>query len=164
MHIVLIRFSSMGDIVLQTPFISWLKMQFPKCRITFVTSAQFTPLVAGHPFIDEVISYERARGLKDIKSLKALAENISNELQADFIIDLHGTTRGKLIRFFCHHIPSIKVYKRGFARFLLVKLKIDFLKKLETHHERVIADFKILFAKEYQKSELMSYIQEHTKL
>jgi lipopolysaccharide heptosyltransferase II len=164
MHIVLIRFSSMGDIVLQTPFISWLKSQFPKCRITFITSSQFTGLIEGHPFIDNVIGYDRLKGMDDIRALKALSTKITADLKADFIIDLHGTTRGKLIRFFCHSIPSIKVYKRGLSRFLLVALKIDLLKRLETHHERLIQDFKVLFGKPYNKSDLMEFIQVETKL
>lgn len=164
MHIVLIRFSSMGDIVLQTPFISWLKSQFPKCKITFITSSQFTDLIKGHPFIDEVISYDRLKGMDDIRALKKLSLKISTDLKADFIIDLHGTTRGKLIRFFCHSVPSIKVYKRSFARFLLVALKIDLLKSLETHHERIIQDFKILFGKKYNKTQLMNFIQLETAL
>lgn len=162
MHFVLIRFSSLGDIILQSPIFSWLKFQFPSCKITFITSVEFSALVEGHPYIDEVKTIKRLKGVEDIKQLRFLANEIQQDLNADIIIDLHNTLRAKLIRFFCFKIPSIIVHKRSFLRFLLVKLKINLLINLESHHERVINDIRFMLNKTFDFDELAQFNQEQT--
>lgn len=153
MHFVLIRFSSLGDVVIQTAFISWLKSQFSNCKITFVTSSEFTGLVEGHPHIDHVVGYKKAKGLKDLISLRALSKKIDQQHPVDFIIDLHGTTRSYFYKFLSPNIPAINLDKRRFERFLLVKFKIDLLKKEKTLHSRVIDDYQGLFNKYFSDSE-----------
>ena len=156
MHVVLIRFSSMGDVVLQSPLIAWLKFKFPKIKITFVTSNEFKGFVEGHDLIDNVITHSRKSGMDDIQELKNVAKQIK-ELKPDFIIDLHNTLRAKLIRFYCKTIPSVKVYKRTLLRNLLIWFKIDLLKKLKSHHERIIEDFQFLFSTDYDRDELETF-------
>lgn len=162
MHIVLMRFSSLGDIVLQTPLIAWIKKHYPKTRITFVTSQEFSHLVKDHPFIDDVIFHTRAKGIQDIKQLLSLTKKIRS-LKADLILDLHDTLRAKIIRQFSYNTPAIKVNKRTLLRKILVHFKIDWLKRLKSHHERVIDDFKFLFSKSYERTELENYIQGLTQ-
>lgn len=162
MHIVVIRFSSLGDIILQTPLISWLKSQFSDLKITFITSSEFESLVASHPHIDKTLLFNRSKGLKDISNLIKISSIIQNELKADMILDLHGTLRARLIKIFSFRIPSMSVDKRSFLRFLLIRFKINFLKKLESHHERVINDFKFAFGREFNRDELEASLQEQT--
>jgi heptosyltransferase-2 len=162
MHFVLIRFSSLGDIILQSPIFSWLQSQFPNCKITFITSEEFSSLVKGHPYIDEVRTIKRLKGSEDIKQLMNLSKVIQDELKADIIIDLHNTLRAKLIRFFSFKTPSIVVFKRGLLRFLLIRFKINFLSKLESHHERVINDIRFILNKELNASELSQFNKSKT--
>jgi heptosyltransferase-2 len=163
MHIVLIRFSSLGDIILQSPILGWLKSHYPKCTITFITSQEFSSLVKGHPYIDNVHTIERKKGMDDIKQLKLVANYISNELGPDLIIDLHNTLRAKIIRLFCFKIPAIVVDKRSFLRTLLIRFKLDFLKKLESHHERIINDFKFIFKKDFDSNKVIQFNSEQTQ-
>ncbi len=65
MHILIIRFSSMGDIVIQTPLINWLKSKLTNLKITFLTSKEFQALVEKNEQIDSVIYYERKKGRED---------------------------------------------------------------------------------------------------
>lgn len=162
MHIVLIRFSSMGDIVIQSAFVAWLRQNIKNLKITFITSAEFSSLLTNHPFVDQVITHERAKGLKDIKQLKKISHQIC-ELNPDFIIDLHGTLRAKLIKLFTLNIPHISVAKRSFLRFLLVKFKIDLLKDIKPQVERTIEDFSFLTSSSYELEELSSFVSLQTK-
>lgn len=162
MHIVLIRFSSLGDVILQSPLIAWIKSQFPKSKITFITSREFRPLVSGHEYIDEVITIERLKGFEDIKQIHNLAKNIK-ELKPDLIIDLHGTLRAKLIHLFSFNTPFIRTDKRSILRFILIRLKLDFLKNMESHHERVINDFKFIFKRDFDIDRTIQFNINQTK-
>lgn len=158
MHLLLLRFSSLGDVVIQTSFASWIKSNYPKCKITFVTSAEFSPLIMGHPHIDQVIPYKRAKGFNDLKKLRLLTREIHNKKPIDFIIDLHGTTRSFFLKLLNPDIPCINLDKRRFERFLLVKLKIDFLKNEKTLHERTIDDYQAFFGKKYNRDMLEDFL------
>lgn len=149
----------MGDIVLQTSLFAWLKLNFSDCRITLITSSEFAGLVNPHGFIDNVISYKKKKGFADISGLKSLAR----EIEGDFLIDLHNTLRSKLLRLFCFKIPVIKVFKRNFARFLLINFKINLLKNLESHHIRLIEDFAFLFQSDFEREDLEEFILASSK-
>lgn len=160
MQIVLIRFSSLGDVILQSPLLAWLKQNIKNCKITFITSEEFSSLVQGNKFIDEVITIKRLRGLEDIKQLKSLANKVSNDIKSDLIIDLHNTLRAKLFRIFCQRTPALVVYKRSFKRWLLVTFKINLLAKSESHHQRLIQDLKFIFNKGFDPAKLVEFIQK----
>ncbi len=145
MHVVIVRFSSLGDIILQTPLMSWLKLSFPNLKISFVTSREFSSLVEGHPHIDSLYYLDRSKGLKDIKNIQSLANQIQETAQIDFVIDLHNTLRAKILRFFISGIPKIVVDKRSILRKILIYFKWDLMKNLPSHHERLIKDFAFLF-------------------
>lgn len=163
MHFVLIRFSSLGDVILQSPICAWLKFQFPNCKITFITSEEFSSLVTKHPYIDQVKTIKRLKGRDDIKQLVDISYFIENEIKADFIIDLHNTLRAKLIRFLSFKTPSVAVFKRNFLRALLIRFKVNFLKNMETHHERVINDMRFLFNQDFDYDEIASFNTRRTK-
>lgn len=158
MHLVLIRFSSLGDIVMQTGFVSWLKLVIPKVKITFITSKESALLLRGHPHIDTLIEYEKEKGLKDLKKLKKLGDEINKNEKIDFIIDLHGTTRAFFFKFLNPKIPALNLDKRRIERQALVKLKINFLKKQAPLHFRNILDLFGLFTPSFNKEELSNFL------
>ncbi len=160
MHFAFIRFSSMGDIVLQTPLFAWIKFHFPNSKISLITGADFHELFLDHEFIDEIIPYKKKKGRDDIACLKLL----SQDLKADVIIDLHNTLRGKVLRLFSWKTPTIVVNKRGFRRLLLIKFKLNFLKNLSSHHKRVIEDFAFIFDRPVDFDKLELFIQSKTQL
>lgn len=160
MHFAFIRFSSMGDVVLQTPLFAWIKFHFPDSKISLITGSEFRDLFLEHPFIDDVIAYKKKRGREDLVSLKQL----SKELDADFIIDLHNTLRGKLLRFFSWRTPKVVVNKRAIKRFLLIRFKMNLMQDISSHHKRVIEDFAFIFDRHAGFDELESFIQKQTKL
>jgi ADP-heptose:LPS heptosyltransferase len=152
MHVLLVRFSSLGDVVLQTATVNFLKSLYgDKLRVTFVTSSEFVSLLNEHPFIDDVVSFNR-RGGENWKQFRKKIQNIHQQNKIDFIFDLHGTLRSSRLRLSFWFIPSISMDKRRVERFFLTKLKIPWIKKifgskffgLEPQVIRTIRDFSTL--------------------
>jgi heptosyltransferase-2 len=153
MHILLVRFSSMGDVVLQTATVNWLRSLLgKKARFTFLTSSEFTSLLNGHPEIDHVIGFDRKKGEKWsdlVKKIDLLDENDP----IDLILDLHATLRSFRLKLSFWNIPALTVDKRRWERFFLTKIRSSAFKKLFSHKifglepqtERIIKDFQGLF-------------------
>ena len=89
--ILVLRFSSIGDVVLTTPLLRALKTRHPECRISYVTKAAMAPLVSDHPAVSEVLTLEAAG------SLTRLAAEIRKR-NFTHLLDLHGTLRARLLR------------------------------------------------------------------
>ena len=84
MKFLIIRFSSIGDIVLTTPVIRCLKKQKPDAEVHFLTKQSFATIVESNPYIDKV------------HSLAHSWETVVHELKQenyDYIIDLHHNLR-----------------------------------------------------------------------
>jgi ADP-heptose:LPS heptosyltransferase len=132
-HFLLIRFSSLGDVLLQTSMVSWLKDKYgDQVKITFVTSEEFKSLLCPHPWIERVVTFKRQSGLKGLLSLRRDILKIHRELKIDLVIDLHGSTRSWFLRTFLF-LPSLKIEKQRWLRLLSVHApfaKKFFLKKL----------------------------------
>ena len=152
MHILMVRFSSMGDVVLQTATINWLRsLMGEKLRITFLTSKEFASLLENHPGVDEVISF--ARRQESWKDLKKKIKILHKNHPIDLIFDLHATLRSFRLRCEFWTIPALTVDKRRWERFFLTKIKSVTLKKLisskvfglEPQVERIIKDFESVF-------------------
>ena len=153
MHILLVRFSSMGDIVLQTATINWLRSLLGKeLTISFVTSQEFVSLVNSHPEIFKVVGFDRKKGEKWKDLIKKIDE-LDNEVPIDLILDLHGNLRSFRLKLNYWNIPALTIDKRRYERFFLTKIKSVKLKRLidtkyfglETQVERILKDFETIF-------------------
>lgn len=110
--ILIIRFSSIGDIILTTPIIRCLKSQL-KCELHYLTKENYKSILDNNPHIDKTHSLEKE--LSDtIQTLKT--ENY------DYIIDLHNNLRTFLIKRKLN-IPSKAFKKLNLQKWLLVHLK-----------------------------------------
>ena len=118
--ILIIRFSSIGDIVLTSPVIRCIKQQVPDAEVHFAVKKSFYPVVKANPYIDKFHLLE--------DDLKLLTNNLKEE-KFDLIVDLHRNFRSGYIR------SSIKVPYAGFPKlnirkWLLVKFKIDLMPEI----------------------------------
>ncbi|MFA5583751.1 MAG: glycosyltransferase family 9 protein [Bacteriovoracaceae bacterium] len=176
MHILLIRFSSMGDVVLQTATINWLKSLYgKKLRLSFATSEEFSSLLDKHPFVDELICLDRRQD-GGWKSFYQQINKIHKENPFDLILDLHGTMRSYRLRWMFWRTPSLSVDKRRWERWLLTKLKGTFFKNLispkvfglENQVHRLINDIQDVFGDsrgiEHTKEFIHSKVGELTSL
>ena len=120
---LILRFSSIGDIVLTTPVVRCLKLQYPDAEVHFATKKQFKVLVENNPYIDKYFLLE--------KSLSDFIKTLQSE-DYDYIIDLHNNLRTSIIKFRLYPtLPSPKIGrvinfdKLNFKKWLLVNLKIS---------------------------------------
>ena len=71
MKILIIRFSSIGDIVLTTPVIRAIKQQVPNAEVHFATKKHFGVLLENNPYIDKLQLFD--------KQLLQFAKMLKNE-------------------------------------------------------------------------------------
>ncbi len=89
--ILLVRFSSLGDVLLATPLIRALRARHPGATIAALTRRAFAPLLSGNPRLDEVL----ALGPGD--SLARVARQIRRR-RFTHLLDLHGNLRSRILR------------------------------------------------------------------
>jgi len=112
---LIIRFSSIGDIVLTTPVIRGLKQQVEDAEVHYLTKHQFEGIVSQNPYVDKVFT------LKD--NLKDTIEEIK-EQDYNYIIDLHHNLRTSIIKRKTRLI-SFSFDKLNFKKWLFVNFKIN---------------------------------------
>lgn len=120
--ILIIRFSSIGDIVLTTPVMRCIKTHFPNAAIHYATKSQYVSLLEANPFIDKIHAFED-------KKLPDLLARLDAE-KFDLIIDLHHNLRTFLIKTNLG-IEHRSFNKLNFKKWLMVKFKIN---KLPAKH------------------------------
>lgn len=114
---LIIRFSSIGDIVLATPVFRCIKKEFPNAELHFVTKRSFKIVTASNPYIDKFFYYE--------EDLDVLIENLKIE-QYDYVIDLHKNFRSIKIKRALKK-KSFTIDKLSVQKFLLTKFKINIM-------------------------------------
>jgi len=105
MKFLIIRFSSIGDIILTTPVIRCLKKQVPDAEVHMVTKQVFSSILESNPYIDKLHLLKNS-----------LEETITQLKQEafDYVIDLH------------HNIRTLKVKRAlGVKSFSFKKLNIE---------------------------------------
>jgi len=97
-NILLIKPSSLGDIVMALPALSSLRRSFPQARISWLVRPEFAPILEGHPHLDEIILFDRkvlAKAWHDCAAFKGLTSLISRLRRGRFdaVLDLQGLFR-----------------------------------------------------------------------
>lgn len=112
---LIIRFSSIGDIVLTSPVIRNLKNQVEGAEIHFLTKKQFSPLLYANPHINKIHILEG--------SVSELARKIKYE-HFDYVIDLHNNIRTTIFKNVLK-VYSFSVDKLNIRKWLMVNFKIN---------------------------------------
>ncbi len=115
MKILVVRFSSIGDVVLTTPVVRCIAQQLPDATVHYVTKKAFLPVLEGNPHIHKIITIE-----------SSVSEKVA-ELQSenyDVVIDLHRNVRTLRLK----RSLGVKSYafpKRNIEKFLLTNFKVN---------------------------------------
>lgn len=115
---LIIRFSSIGDIVLTTPVIRCLRKQYPGDEIHFLTKQSFRGIVAHNPYIDKIHTLE--------DSFERMLQELALE-EFDYIIDLHHNLRTLRVKKFLKKAKSFSFNKLNVEKFILTNFKINTL-------------------------------------
>ncbi|MDP4242468.1 MAG: glycosyltransferase family 9 protein [Bacteroidota bacterium] len=120
--ILILRLSSLGDIVLTTPLVRALRERYPDSRIDFVIAKEYeslTPLFSG---ISQVHVFDKSTGLRGLWKLRQLLKRES----FNFVLDIHNVLRTQILRRGIARKTYV-VKKRTLKRWLLVRFKHDTL-------------------------------------
>lgn len=112
--VLIIRFSSIGDIVLTTPIIRCVRKQVG-AEVHVLTKNEYTSLLEHNPYIDRILTLQ--------PKLSKTALDVRQE-KYDLIIDLHKSLRSRLITAFSGS-ASIRYNKLNFSKWLMVRFKIN---------------------------------------
>ena len=120
MKFLIIRFSSIGDIVLTTPVIRCLKKQVPGATIHYLVKRSFRPVIAYNPYIDKIHELD--------EDWDAMIGELRQE-KFDHIIDLHHNLRTLRVKNDLK-VPAHSFNKLNIEKFIFVKLKWNVMPKL----------------------------------
>jgi ADP-heptose:LPS heptosyltransferase len=123
LKILLLRFSSIGDIVLSSPVARCLKKQLG-AEVHFLSKRAFEPILLPNPHIDKVFSFEK-KVSEVLNSLKS--ENY------DLVVDLHHNLRSLRVKLALGR-PARSFDKLNLEKWLMVNFKIDWLPSVHIVH------------------------------
>lgn len=116
--ILVIRFSSIGDIVLTSPVVRCISNQLDNTEVHFLTKTQYVNLVESNPYIDKVHGW-------DDDDAKLILSNLRKENYA-FIVDLHNNLRTLRVKLAL--LKKSKAFpKLNLKKWFLVQFKKDLM-------------------------------------
>ncbi len=115
LKILVIRFSSIGDIVLTTPIVRCLHKTFPDAEIHYLTKASLKNIISDNPNIYKFHFYKN--------DLKKIIAELKKE-RFTYIIDLHHNFRTWIVKTRLG-VKSYSFNKLNFEKWLMVNFKID---------------------------------------
>ncbi|MGB2958433.1 MAG: lipopolysaccharide heptosyltransferase II [Bacteroidota bacterium] len=114
---LIVRFSSVGDVVLSSLLVRVFRRRFPHAQIDYLVKAEFAGLVRVNPNISRVIELPAGATFSDLRNIRKriLASGY------DLIVDIHDSLRSRYVSLGARRV--VRIRKRKLARFLLVRLK-----------------------------------------
>lgn len=119
-RILIIRFSSIGDIVLTSPVIRALRQKFPHADIRFLTKRAYAELVEPNPYLNGIFYFDQ--------NIQAVIGQIK-AFRPECIIDLHNNLRSSIVKA-AIGAKSYSFSKLNLEKWLRVNLNIDLLPKM----------------------------------
>ena len=115
LKVLIVRFSSIGDIVLTSPIVRVLKKQ-KQVTIHYLTKDEYSSLLVNNPYIDKLHLINQ--------TVNELREQLIDE-KYDCVIDLHNNLRSQTLRFL--DVPIKRYSKSNFKKLIYMYLGINYL-------------------------------------
>lgn len=115
-RILVLRYSSLGDVALTNPVLDGLQAAFPRAHIHFATKTAFAPAIQNHPALAGVVPLTGGGVLRlwdHIQRIRAL--------KPDLVLDLHDSLRSQLVAFFLRGARVLVYQKDIVARRMIVR-------------------------------------------
>lgn len=141
-RILITRTDRLGDVVLSTPVIRFMRQQYPDAYIAFMVRPENRDVVANNPHLDETIIYDKYRTQKSFLSTVKFSFGLRKK-RFDMAIALHPTNRVHIMLFLAG-IPLRIGYNRKMGNWLLTQ-KIPHFKQEGDKHE---VDYNLGFLKQ----------------
>ena len=136
LRVLIVRFSSIGDVVLTTPLVRALRRRHPDAELLYVTKRALAPLVSDNPHLSRVVALEAHEPVHHLAArLRALAPTHG--------LDLHGSLRSIALRAL---VPGrwAGYRKRKPARTMLIATKLDLYRDAVPVAERYFEAARLL--------------------
>ena len=100
-NILIIKMSSLGDVLHTLPFAAVLRQRFPEARLTWLVHPQFAGFVPDPPLIDEVLYFDKVRfkalswrgKIKYFRQMRALLQS----RHFDLVLDMQGLFKSAVL-------------------------------------------------------------------
>ncbi len=117
-RILVIKFSSPGDVVLSVPSVRAIRNKFPNAEITVAVGQKSSPVIQRCPYVDEVVVLDSKKG-SGIKRIFELAGQLRKN-NFDYVVDLQNNQKSHILAFLVF-APQRFGYDNGKLSFLLNK-------------------------------------------
>ena len=134
-NILIIRLSSIGDILLSTPFIRQVRQKFPEVKIDFVVKDIYKDLIKYNPHLDNVFSLRLNKDKSELYELKQTLQERSYQI----VFDLHNNLRSNYLKRHLKAALKRSIHKSKIKQSLLVWFKINNYDKEIPIPERYLA-------------------------
>ncbi|MFI5164367.1 MAG: glycosyltransferase family 9 protein [Bacteroidia bacterium] len=115
MKILIIRFSSIGDIVLTSPVIRCVKQQMKNAEVHYLTKKSFSGILENNPYVNKLYTIE--------KNISEISKELKKE-NYDFVVDLHHNLRSAQVKSLLNK-KSKSFHKLNIEKWLMVNLRIN---------------------------------------
>ncbi len=115
MKLLIVRFSSIGDIVLTTPIVRCIKQQIPNATIHYLTKAKFLSVIEHNSYVDKFYTIN--------DSVFEITSELKKE-NYDYVIDLHHNLRTLKLKLTLRK-KAFSFNKLNWEKFLMVNFKIN---------------------------------------
>ena len=131
-HILILRFSAMGDVAMSVPIIRLLTAQYPELKITIATRAFFAPFFREIKNVS-VFEVDLKTKYKGVLGLYKLSKELK-KTGFDAVADIHNVLRTKVLNFFFTGKKIVQINKgRNEKKALISGEKFE---QLKTTHQR----------------------------
>jgi heptosyltransferase-2 len=134
LKILIIRFSSIGDILLSTPFIRQIRQKYSNSVIDYVVKSRYADLLRFNPYLNNLIEFDHhdpSQGIRNIR--KQVRVNRYN-----YIFDIHNNWRSNFIRLGWPANCQKKIKKDKFKQICLVYFKKNRYRQVITIPQRYL--------------------------
>jgi heptosyltransferase-1 len=128
--ILIIRPSSMGDIVMASPMVNVLREAYPKAYIAWLVEPSLGELLRHHPALDELICWPKTQWENLLKQGRFLAlarevRKLASKMRLrhfDMALDAQGLLRSRMLAFLSGARQRVGLDSREPGRFLMTKI------------------------------------------
>lgn len=124
-HILVIRFSSIGDILLTTPILRSIKAKYGNnCVIHYATKREMLKWIDNNPYVDHFHTLEKG------ESAGSFVKKIKNKYRINAVVDLHNNLRTFIIKLYFIGLDKSSFPKMNIRKWLYVRFKWQVMPKV----------------------------------
>ena len=131
--ILVIRFSSLGDLILLTPLLGTLRSWAPKAAVHLLTKERYASLFTADDRVDEV-KMLRSGTLRELLELRSTLR----AEKYDLIIDAHNVIRSNLLYATIHSGVKVQLEKEQLKKFMLTRMRLNLYDRVTHQSERYL--------------------------